>query len=456
MTVDDPGSWCLLIAGFLTLLLTLYLSTCYLALRHMSWVKLEEAFTMAGHAGRADFLHKHVSQLIPGLAVLSVGINLLFLTILITLFLLPGMALNSNPAGDIPEIQQVQSFKLIHLVEAFGIAVFLLSIFSVAVPHAWARYAGTGLIVRTFPFLWFIDRLTRPIAVCVNLFDPLVRRLAGMPKGYSNGRLEDRQVELLNAVEEGKKDGVVDEEEREMIESVLEFRATTTGEIMTPRTDIAGIEANLSISEAVDFILNEGYSRYPVYEETIDRVVGMLYAKDLLREIQQPNGTGQIKPLLRTAYFVPESKPLRDLLHDFQNQKIHVAVVLDEYGGTAGMVTIEDILEELVGEIEDEYESPQNGQVIKVIDQHTLEIDARCEVDELNDQFDLNIPEDEDYETIGGFAFTKLGYIPKTGEIFNHENLRVTVVDAGERKINRLRIEIIAAREEVDTSQKQN
>jgi CBS domain containing-hemolysin-like protein len=143
---------------------------------------------------------------------------------------------------------------------------------------------------------------------------------------------------------------------------------------------------------------------------------------------------------MRTAYFVPETKPLRVLLHEFQNQKLHIAVVLDEYGGTAGIVTLEDILEELVGEITDEYEETP-PEPIKQIDQNTIDVDARTSIDDVNDEFELSLPEDEDYETIGGFVFSRLGYIPKTNESFDYENLKFTIASAEARKIKRIKIQ---------------
>jgi CBS domain containing-hemolysin-like protein len=145
---------------------------------------------------------------------------------------------------------------------------------------------------------------------------------------------------------------------------------------------------------------------------------------------------------MRPAYFVPETKPLRILLHEFQNQKLHVAVVLDEYGGTAGLVTIEDILEELVGEIADEYEEAP-PQSIKRISENTIEVDARIHIDELNSEFETELPEDEDYDTLGGFVFSHLGYIPKTGESFEWSNLKFYIASAETRKINRIRVEKI-------------
>jgi CBS domain containing-hemolysin-like protein len=180
----------------------------------------------------------------------------------------------------------------------------------------------------------------------------------------------------------------------------------------------------------------------PVYEENIDNIAGLIYAKDLLAEIGKKPEDFKLREKMRKAYFVPETKPLRALLHEFQNQKLHIAIVLDEYGGTAGIVTLEDILEELVGEIADEYEETPH-EPIKKIDQNTIEADARTSIDDLNDEFELNLPEDDDYETVGGFVFSRLGYIPKANESFDHENLRFTIASAEPRKIKRIRIQRI-------------
>jgi len=401
-----------------------------LALRHVSWVKLEEAFLAQGCPQRAQTLRDRQSKLVSSTATLR-----LLSSLVLPLCVVYYLAMDDGGAG------------VLLLVEAFIISALMLSVFSVAIPYAWAKYAGTLLLVRCYPVLRLLEWIVWPLTAALDFIDPVIRHLAGVSVDQSNGRLDEKQEELLNVVEEGEKDGVVDEEEREMITSVLEFRDTTTGEIMTPRTEVVGIDTKSSLSEAVEIVMNKGHSRYPVYEGTIDKVVGLLYAKDLLSEVNHPDGISDIRHRLREPFFVPESKTVRDLLHDFQNQKIHVAVVLDEYGGTAGLVTIEDVLEELVGEIVDEYEPPQS-QPIKKINENTIEVDARFEVDQLNDEFDLKIPDSADYETIGGFAFSKLGYIPKAGETFEHENLHFTIIDAGNRKINRLQVVITPHQEE--------
>jgi CBS domain containing-hemolysin-like protein len=191
---------------------------------------------------------------------------------------------------------------------------------------------------------------------------------------------------------------------------------------------------------SLETIITAGHTRVPVYEENIDNIVGLIYAKDLLTQIGKDPADFKVSEKIRDAYFVPETKPIRELLHEFQNQKLHIAVVLDEYGGTAGIVTLEDILEELVGEITDEYEKSAPKPVRK-IDKDTFEVDARTYVDDLNDQFELNLPEEEDYDTVGGFVFSHLGSVPKTGETFDYKSLKFTIISADIRKIKRIRIE---------------
>jgi len=217
---------------------------------------------------------------------------------------------------------------------------------------------------------------------------------------------------------------------------------------MTPRTDLVAIKVDDDLQTVLDTITKAGHSRIPVYENNIDNIIGLVYAKDLLSHIGKDIQDFKIRDIIRDVYFVPETKPLRILLDEFKNQKLHIAVLLDEYGGTAGIVTIEDILEELVGEIVDEYEEIP-PEAINQIDQNTIELDARAYIDDLNNDFELNLPEDEDYDTVGGFVFSHLGYIPKMNETFVYENVKFTIIAAEARKIKKLRIEKI----QTDTDQ---
>ena len=408
---------------------TLFFSVNVVALRIFSHVKLQEAFKTAdkkeNHEALASELAENAEDLILTCWLYRLILNMLILLLLV---------------AAVTELRQ--SHSTLSYIIAFIIAVVIFSTFSLAIPHAWAKYAGEKVLSRTYRLLMFFSIVVSPFLYIFRLYDSFIKRLAGIAETTPQEQHEEKQEEFLTGLEQHRTEGVLDEEEQEMIENVLELSSSTADEIMTPRTDIIAIEVNANLQKVLDTITEAGHTRVPVYENNIDNIVGLIYAKDLLPEIGKNPSDFKLRDKMRNAYFVPETKPLRSLLHEFQNQKLHIAVVLDEYGGTAGIVTLEDILEELVGEIIDEYEETP-PEPIKKIGPDTIEADARTSVDEINDEFELDLPEDEDYETIGGFVFSRLGYIPKTGESFDYENLKFTIASAETRKIKRIQIQKI-------------
>ncbi|MEK7755994.1 MAG: hemolysin family protein, partial [Planctomycetota bacterium] len=260
---------------------------------------------------------------------------------------------------------------------------------------------------------------------------------------------DELEQEILDVVSEGELHGAVDEEEKEMIESVIELGDTRVVEIITPRTEIAALPAEADLATVLEMIRSKGHSRIPVYEETIDTILGVLYAKDLLGRAEE--GPFQLRSVMRKALFIPESKLVRDLLREFQKQKVHIAIVLDEYGGTAGLVTIEDILEELVGEIADEYETTAPA-TFKRIDETTFEVDAGMRIYDLNDQLNVMLPDDRDYETLGGFVFSTMGKIPKVGECCQFANVGIQILAAEPRRITRLLVKVTPTQESKETA----
>ncbi len=416
---------CLLAGG------ALFFSVNAVALRTFSLVKLQEAFKAANNKSDsrnlAERLAENAEQLILTCSLFRLTSNMCILLLLVSVFIDPG-----KPGGE-------DRFATGYL-STFIIATVIFSIFSLAIPHAWAKYAGEKILSRTHKPLMLFSLAASPVLYIFKLYDGIVRRLAGIPETTPEELQEEKQEEFLTGLEHQRTEGVLDEEEQEMIENVLELSSSTADEIMTPRTDIVAVEVNSDLQKVLETIAVAGHTRVPVYEENIDNLIGLVYAKDLLTQIGKDPAEFKLRDKIRDAYFVPETKPLRVLLHEFQNRKLHIAVVLDEYGGTAGIVTLEDILEELVGEITDEYEETP-PEPIKKIDRNTIEVDARTSIDDVNDEFDLNLPEDEDYETIGGFVFSRLGYIPKTNENFDYENLKFTIASAEARRIRRIKIQ---------------
>jgi magnesium and cobalt transporter len=242
---------------------------------------------------------------------------------------------------------------------------------------------------------------------------------------------EDLEREIQTIIDVGEERGLISRQEGELIESIFEFKDTLVREVMVPRLEMVGVEINTPLNEIVPLVLEKGHSRYPVFEGDIDHIKGILLAKDLLAFWQAPATTWDISRLLRSPYFIPESKKISDLLRDFVERKAPIAIVIDEYGGTAGLITLEDILEEIVGEIYDEYDrmeprlSPrEDGSVL---------VDARLDVEELMDYFGLPRPEGK-FKSVGGLLIDQLGRVPQLNDRVVVENLELTVVEADERR----------------------
>lgn len=410
---------------------TLFFSVNAIALRTFSQVKLAEAFKSRNKKEDPKELTELLVEKSEGL-ILTCSLYRLICNMLIILLLIAAFTKHAGLEG--------KSVHLTAYLLTFIIATVIFSIFSLAIPHAWAKYSGEKILSRTFGLLKFFAALASPFLYIFGLYDGFVRRLAGVTQTTPEEQQEEKQEEFITGLEQHRTEGVLDEEEQEMIENVLELSNSTASEIMTPRTDIIAVDVNADLKKVLETIAVAGHTRVPVYENNIDNIIGLVYAKDLLTEIGNNPAEFKLRDKIRKAYFVPETKPLRTLLHDFQTRKLHIAIVLDEYGGTAGIVTLEDILEELVGEITDEYEETP-PEPVKEIDQNTIEVDARTYIDDLNDEYELNLPDEEDYETVGGFVFSRLGYIPKPNEKFDYNNLQFTIASAEARRIKRIKIQ---------------
>ena len=320
-----------------------------------------------------------------------------------------------------------------------ALAAALGLVFGAAIPMAWAKYAPESVLRAMLPALLAARTVLLPGLRVLRLLDRLVRRLAGV-----TGRpaaLSSIEEEIRSVVSEGEREGALEEDQKDMIEGVIRFRRADVTQIMTPRTDIESLDAEATLPEAYDVISRTGFSRIPVTQGNLDSIVGIVYAKDLL---VRGCGAGTValraRDVMRKPLFVPETKKLDELLHEFQAAKVHVAIVLDEYGGTAGLVTIEDILEEIVGEIVDEYEEAPPEPIRRGPD-GSWDVEARVRIDQVNDELAVRLPEGEDYETIGGYVLARLGYIPEAGETLDVDGLRITVVEAEPRRIRRLRID---------------
>lgn len=312
-------------------------------------------------------------------------------------------------------------------------------------------YGVLRSVVRTGPeratvFLAPAWRLLRVVLFPVRfLFAKTVDGLArvfGVDRTADDDETEFRDS-VLDAAAAGESSGVLEEEEREMIENLIEFKDQAAAAVMTPRTRIVSLPADMPFDEVVRAAHESGHSRIPIHDGTVDKIVGLLFVKDLLKywgkaDYEQP----ALRQIMRQVPYVPETKPISELLREFQSGMVHMAIVLDEYGGTAGLVTIEDLVEEIVGEIHDEldHEEAAAPESMVLKSDREADVSALIRLDEINAALNLALPEDPSYDTLGGFLFTKMGRIPRRGESYDHEGVRFEIMDADDRSIRRVRV----------------
>jgi CBS domain containing-hemolysin-like protein len=404
----------------LSILGSLFFSTLSYALRDYSRARLGDYLDLQGKSRLLEPLVEHTNDLIFVTAMARLVLNVVILLCMLRVF--------QNP----------ERGWYTHYLLATAVTVIITLFCAVAIPHAVSQHASEAFIGIFGQFLLTLRIILTPFTKIMHGVDNMVGRLAGGQKATESGQIEQ---EILDVVEEGQKEGVVDQQEREMIESVIEFRDTQVGQIMTARPEIVALELRASLAEVKRTLEESGHSRIPVYDGTLDHIVGILYARDLLKHLGQSPEQFNIRSAIRPAVFVPEIKPLRDLLREFRQQKVHIAIVADEYGGTAGLVTIEDILEELVGEISDEHE-PISPSTFRRVDERTADVDARIYLGDLNRLLGLELPDDAGYETLGGFVSVTMGRIPPEGTSFEHEGVRYTVTSAEPQKVNRVKVEL--------------
>ena len=328
----------------------------------------------------------------------------------------------------------ILSARMFINIGAFSLAAVIVNrIFEPGRLYLWliAEMLILGIVylvlVETLPKLLILrqgaevsDRMTRFIETLGRIFSPLVKllqritgsRAAELSADSALSFATDRDEDLTVAMQAEDEQGLLEEEEREMIHSIFELGETQVKELMIPRIDMTCVDSKHSPQQALDAIVKSGHSRIPVFKEKIDHIVGLLYAKDLLKPLKEGRKDFRILDLVREVFFVPETKMVRELLKEFQARRMHLAVVVDEYGGTAGLVTLEDILEEIVGEIRDEYDVEED--LIKVLDERTAEVLAKINLHDLNEELGLELP-DEEFDTLGGFVYHLAGEVPEKG-----------------------------------------
>lgn len=318
-------------------------------------------------------------------------------------------------------------------VVVVGIA-FLTLVIGELVPKRLALQHSTKLSlavarpIEIFMWLAFI-----PVKI-LTFSNRLVLRLLGQHDRSTAGQITED--EIVQIIAEGQKSGEFSQEEQDLVQSIFEFTETTVHKVMTPRTDISAVNIDWPTDEALEFITVEGFSRYPVYRDSIDNIIGLIYTRDIINIFQSKNVV-ILNDILRTPFFVPDSKSISELMRDFQRLQIHMAIVLDEFGGTAGVVTLEDILEEIVGEIQDEYDVEETEY--KMLPDGSMIVSSRMDVDDFNKIMGTNLPEDL-ADTIGGFIYTHLGEIPDTNQEIDYDGVIFRVIEKTGHRIEKIQV----------------
>jgi len=316
------------------------------------------------------------------------------------------------------------------------VVTFVLLVLSEILPKVVAVRSSENFSRKTVYILTFIYYLFYPVSIALAKFTQFLQTHTGL----SEKRILLTEDELKTLAEVGEEQGTLHKDEKEMIHSIFEFGETTVKEAMVPRTDMIVVDTSTTLNKLMQLVKTKLHSRIPVFKGEIDNIIGILYVKDLLPYLSKTKKEPiDLQKLARPAYFVPEQKKIDELLREFQEEHIHMALVVDEYGGISGLITLEDIIEEIVGEIQDEYD--KESPLFKKLDENTFIIDGRMSLEELNDELDLLLPTVEGVETISGFILNLLGSLPKEKEEVTYQRYKFTVEKINRNRILKVRLE---------------
>lgn len=335
----------------------------------------------------------------------------------------------------------------ISVISGFSTVVItlIMSYFSLVlgelVPKKIAMQKSEKMAFMAAPVLTFVAAATRPVVKFLSLSTNGVLRIMGIDPHADEETVTEEEIRMM--VDVGGEKGVIEDSQKEMIDNIFEFDDMDVADIMTHRTDMVCVDVEEGLSEAVKLSIENGFSRIPVYEEDPDNIIGIIYVKDFLKYVgtSLPK-TKSIKDIMREAYYVPETKRCGELFSEMTEKRVQMAVVVDEYGGTAGIVTLEDVLESIVGNIQDEYD--QEADEFSIIDDKTFTVDGITDIEEVEEHIGKTFPEG-DYDTIGGYIISVLGFLPQDGEMneVTFENIRFTVLNVEDRRIGKVKVEIL-------------
>lgn len=441
--MDDPGSATSLVLK-IVLLLVLILVNAFFAMSEIAIISLNDAkLEKQAQEGnkKAKKLLKLTSNPSNFLSTIQIGVTLAG-------FLSSASAsqsfvdLLSNSLEKIAILTKIPA----GVIDGFSLVVITLitSYFSLVlgelVPKRVAMYNPEKISFRIAGILTVVASVTKPFVKVLSVSMNAILRLMGIDPNAEPEEVTEEEIRMM--VDVGGEKGVIEDVQKEMINNIFEFDDIDAGDIMTHRTDVSAVEVNDPIQDVVEIAEKEGYSRIPVYEESLDKIIGIVYIKDLIGYIGASVPKHEsLRKIMREPYFVPESMKCGLLFQEMTSRRVQMAVVVDEYGGTAGIVTLEDLVESIVGNIQDEYDDEE--EEFSVIDETTFTVDGTASIDEVNEHVGVDLPDDE-YDTIGGFVISLLGYLPEDGEMneLDYENLHFTILNLEDKRIGKLKVEI--------------
>jgi len=366
-----------------------------------------------------------------GITIASLGLGVVgegvVSAIMLNLFNAMGLTITSNIVINISHITAFTLITVFHIV--FG----ELAPKSIAIQRSVRTVMTVSVPLRIF-FVIF-----RPFIWTLNTFANFILRMLGITT-VPGGEAHHSSEELQYLLEQGKETGALDSSEHELIQNVFDFNERVVKNIMVPRTKISGIDLNTTKEELLESIITEGYSRMPVYDDVIDKIVGIVHAKDILPLLAR-NQEIVLKDIIRKPYFIPETKKINDLMAELQQKRIQIAIVSDEFGGTAGMVTLEDIVEELVGEIQDEYD--EEKPIVEKLNEREFVVNALAPIYDVNEHLPHDLPEDGDFDTVSGWLGHIFGKIPEVGEQKEANGYNITVLKKSDQNIESVKLEML-------------
>ena len=432
----QPSHSYALIALLLLTLLNAFFTLAEIALNTVRNARLQELIEEGGAdavaAGSAQQLLRQPTRVV---ATVQVGINLASFAVAA----IGAAVLAPDWAKSVPVRLTDHPVRVMTVGLTLVTALFTI-IAGEIVPRSIAlrRPDQTALLIAR-PLRFFIVFFAPLATLALGLSNLLIRPF-GLTATFAAPMITEEELRAM--LEASAQSGAIEEDEKEIIRNVISFGDTDVRQVMTPRIDVKAVDVEAGLPALLELIVESGHSRIPVYENSVDTVVGIVHAKDLLPALARGERTLDLRPLMRLPLVVPENRRIDDLLDEFRRSSVQMAIIQDEYGGTAGLVTIEDLLEELVGEIQDEYD--QEDAQFQTLEPGVYRIDARMAIDDLNDLLDLDLPH-EDFDTIGGFVFGQFGRQPEVGETVQYENLEFTVEKTDARRVDQVKLCVSAA-----------